>query len=270
MNNPNAATLAARSSPGPLGKDNLLSAVEAALEPLVLVLALWTIAIYFEGGLSGSYLILSVIVFSISFPGTPRLNASLPHMVLDIFTNWLWTGSLLVFAGLATGYQKEFDREAMVVWLAVVPFAQIGAQLALRGLAPYLVQLQGPAQRAVVVGMNDQGLALARRVGVTPYSRIEFAGFFDDRAPSRLDASNEFRVLGGLKDLPKFVRENGIKLIYLSLPMASQPRILQVLDELKDTTASIFFVPDMFITDLIQGRTGSVCGMPVISVCETP
>ena len=70
--------------------------------------------------------------------------------------------------------------------------------------------------------------------------------------------------------MPKYVRDNGVKLIYLSLPMASQPRILQVLDDLKDTTASIFFVPDMFITDLIQGRTGSVCGMPVISVCETP
>jgi len=26
----------------------------------------------------------------------------------------------------------------------------------------------------------------------------------------------------------------------------------------------------MFVTDLIQGRSGSVCGMPVISVCETP
>jgi putative colanic acid biosynthesis UDP-glucose lipid carrier transferase len=45
---------------------------------------------------------------------------------------------------------------------------------------------------------------------------------------------------------------------------------LHILDELKDTTASIFFVPDMFVTDLIQGRTGSVCGMPIISVCETP
>jgi putative colanic acid biosynthesis UDP-glucose lipid carrier transferase len=52
--------------------------------------------------------------------------------------------------------------------------------------------------------------------------------------------------------------------------MASQPRILQLLDELKDTTASIYFVPDMFFTDLIQGHTTSVCGMPVISVCETP
>jgi len=29
-------------------------------------------------------------------------------------------------------------------------------------------------------------------------------------------------------------------------------------------------VPDMFITDLIQGRSGNVCGPPVISVCESP
>src|SRR5262249_40760471 len=58
--------------------------------------------------------------------------------------------------------------------------------------------------------------------------------------------------------------------IYLSLPMASQPRIKQLLDALKDTTASVYFVPDMFVTDLIQGRTDTVCGLPVISVCETP
>jgi putative colanic acid biosynthesis UDP-glucose lipid carrier transferase len=52
--------------------------------------------------------------------------------------------------------------------------------------------------------------------------------------------------------------------------MASQPRILQILDDLKDTTASIYFVPDMFVTDLVQGHATSVCGMPVISVCDTP
>ena len=52
--------------------------------------------------------------------------------------------------------------------------------------------------------------------------------------------------------------------------MASRPRILQVLDGLKDTTASIYFVPDMFVTDLIQGRSDSVCGVNVISVCDTP
>jgi putative colanic acid biosynthesis UDP-glucose lipid carrier transferase len=52
--------------------------------------------------------------------------------------------------------------------------------------------------------------------------------------------------------------------------MATQPRILNLLEELKDTTASIFFVPDLFVTDLIQGRMDNINGMPVVAVCETP
>lgn len=52
--------------------------------------------------------------------------------------------------------------------------------------------------------------------------------------------------------------------VRLSLPMTSRPRILQVRDGRKDTTASIYFVLDMFITDLIQGRSDSVCGVTVV------
>jgi putative colanic acid biosynthesis UDP-glucose lipid carrier transferase len=86
----------------------------------------------------------------------------------------------------------------------------------------------------------------------------------------RLNAPSGFALIDKLNALPQYVKEKNIQQIYLSLPMASQPRILQVLDDLKDTTASIYFVPDMFVTDLIQGRSGSVCGTPVIAVCETP
>jgi len=265
-----AGALSARNEPGPLGKDNLLSAFEAGLDPLSLVISLWAVALYFEGELTGPYLILSVIVFSLTFPGSPRLNSSWWQLLGDVAINWLWVASLLVVTGIATGYQKEFSREAMLVWLVGAPLVQIVGHLLLRIAAPYLVQLQGAPRRAIIVGMNGQGVALASRVEETPYSRIEFAGFFDDRDIERLDASSDYRMIGRLAQLPKYVRDNNIQLIYLSLPMASQPRILQVLDELKDTTASIFFVPDMFVTDLIQGRTGSVCGMPVISVCETP
>jgi putative colanic acid biosynthesis UDP-glucose lipid carrier transferase len=78
------------------------------------------------------------------------------------------------------------------------------------------------------------------------------------------------RLVGKIDDLPAYVKQHRIQFIYLSLPMASRPRILQVLDGLKDTTASIYFVPDMFITDLIQGRSDTVCGVTVISVCDTP
>jgi putative colanic acid biosynthesis UDP-glucose lipid carrier transferase len=52
--------------------------------------------------------------------------------------------------------------------------------------------------------------------------------------------------------------------------MASQPRILKLLEDLRDTTASIYFVPDIFVSDLIQARVDSIGGLPVVAVCETP
>jgi putative colanic acid biosynthesis UDP-glucose lipid carrier transferase len=52
--------------------------------------------------------------------------------------------------------------------------------------------------------------------------------------------------------------------------MASQPRIIKLLEELRDTTASIYFVPDIFLFDLIQARVDSIGDLPVVAVCETP
>jgi putative colanic acid biosynthesis UDP-glucose lipid carrier transferase len=52
--------------------------------------------------------------------------------------------------------------------------------------------------------------------------------------------------------------------------MASQPRILALLDALRDTTASIYFAPDIFVHDLIQARVETIGGMPVVAVCESP
>lgn len=265
-----SSSIVVGSAPGPLDRDNLLSFVEMGLEPAVLVLSLWSTAFFLAGGLSGPVFILSVIVFSVSFPGTPRLNTRWPSLIFNLLGSWLLMAGLLVAVGIATGYIREFSSRFVVTWLVVAPMSLLVAQGLLRWLAPYLLRLQGQVQRAIIVGMNEQGVALASRVGQTPYSRIEFYGFFDDRDLERLDASSDFRMLGRIAEMPRFVRGKNIQLIYLSLPMASQPRILQILDELKDSTASIFFVPDMFITDLIQGHTGSVCGIPVISVCETP
>ncbi|HEX8873918.1 MAG TPA: undecaprenyl-phosphate glucose phosphotransferase, partial [Nitrosospira sp.] len=271
-----AATVSA-SHPGSLG-NNMLSAVEAILDPAMLTLSLWLVSAGIEGQPLPPYLILGVIVFSITFPGASRLQFSLKRLIFDVLYSWFWVALLLFFLGFATGYIAEFSSHALMTWLWVAPMSQIGAHLALRAGAPYLLMLQGPPQRAIIVGMNEQGIALAGRIHGTRYSRIDLAGFFDDRNQDRLQevtrgithGTRHGQLLGRLRELPDFVKENRIQFIYLSLPMASQPRILHVLDELKDTTASIYFVPDMFITDLIQGRSGSVCGMPVISVCESP
>ena len=189
---------------------------------------------------------------------------------MDVLINWVWIAGLLLLTGFATGYIREFSEDVLRTWLWAAPVAELCVHLSLRAAAPWLLALQGPPQRAIIVGMNEQGTQLASRLNEATYSHVELLGFVDSRSPDRLSRSAHHTLLGKIDQLSEIVKKNHVQVIYLSLPMASQPRILQLLDNLKDTTASIYFVPDMFFTDLIQGHTGSVCGLPVISVCETP
>jgi len=43
-----------------------------------------------------------------------------------------------------------------------------------------------------------------------------------------------------------------------------------LLEDLQSTTASIFFVPDVFGISIIQGRLQDFNGVPVVGICETP
>jgi len=252
------------------GRSQVFRVIEAAIDPCIWVLTLWALAIYLTGRLSSAYLILGMLVFSLSFPGASKLHVSALRIIFNMCFNWAWIAGLLLLIGFGTAYIHVFSIRVIGHWLWLVPLSQVLAHMALRRAAPHLIRLQGALPQAVIVGMNPQGEALARGITGSEYTGIQLLGFIDDRGEKRCGKQEKFKLLGKIDELPEYVKRNRVQLIYLSLPMTSRPRILQVLDGLKDTTASIYFVPDMFITDLIQGRSDAVCGVTVISVCDTP
>jgi putative colanic acid biosynthesis UDP-glucose lipid carrier transferase len=253
-----------------MGQSRLLQALEAVLEPVVAVLSLWGLVWFFGDDLGPAWLIASIVVFALAFPGRRQLRLSPRRVVVGTLLAWLWTAGLLLAMGFATGHIDAYDALILAHWMWFAPVAQLVTHWGLRRAAPHLIRLQGPALRAVVVGMNEQGCTLADRLAATTDSGIQLVGFFDDRRHGRRHGCERHRHLGRMSELAGYVKANRINLIYLSLPMVAQPRITNLLDALKDTTASVYFVPDMFVTDLIQGRSDLVCGLPVISVCETP
>lgn len=253
-----------------LGLSHFFTVIETVLDPMILVLSLYVLALYFEKSVSPAYMILSVIVFSLTFPGTSQFRISISRVIFNILFQWLWISSLLLLTGFATEYINSFPMSVLLNWLWFAPVTQIGAHLILRAAAPSLLKLQGPLRTAVIVGFNEQGESLAKHIIESHYCGINLLGFFDDRSLELRDKKDEFFLLGKIEELSDYVKKNRVHSIYLSLPMTSRPRILNVLDGLKDTTASIYFVPDMFITDLIQGRADSACGVTVVSVCDTP
>ena len=253
-----------------ISRDNLIQSIEAIVEPLVVVLCTWGISMLDEGELTPTYLILSLILFTMTFPGRSILNLTLFRLIRNTVASWLSMASLLLFFAYAARFLDLFSPNAILAWLWVTPVCLIISSLALRAAAPSIIALQGPRNRAVIAGMNEQGMSLAISIWNNKFISTEVVGFFEDRDPSRQLLDERFPVLGSLNSLPDYVRSNNINTIYLSLPMVNQPRILSLLDEMKDTTASIYFVPDTFMTDLIQGQLGQIDGIPVVAVCETP
>jgi putative colanic acid biosynthesis UDP-glucose lipid carrier transferase len=250
-----------------IARDNILYTTEALLGPLVIVLVLWSIAFLIEGGLDPAYLILSLILFSLTFPSSSKVNLPKWEVVSNVIINWIIISVLLISFGIASGYIELFSISAILLWIWLTPVCQLAGDFALRSIAPILVKLQGPVKQTIIVGMNEQGLALAERLS-NNYIAADLLGFFD--TGEHADQDSGFPLLGKLEDIQAFVKKHKVNVIYLCLPASNQEAIMNLLDELKDTTASIYFVPDIFHADLIQARAGQIEDIPVVAVCETP
>jgi putative colanic acid biosynthesis UDP-glucose lipid carrier transferase len=155
-------------------------------------------------------------------------------------------------------------------WALVTPVLIIFAHLLLDKYIAYFSRSAGKSRRAIIVGANDIGKLLAERVAEKPRRGLTLDGFFDDRGAGRLGESRPANVLGKLADIPDYVRQNPIDVIFVALPMRNVRRVMELLDDLQDTTVSIYYVPDVFVFDLIQCRTDDIEGMPIVALCESP
>jgi putative colanic acid biosynthesis UDP-glucose lipid carrier transferase len=184
----------------------------------------------------------------------------------SIFAWAIVVGSLSV-VGFALQLGTEFSRRLLLTWAVLSPVMIAGVQYFVQVL---LIRRFLPRQRAVVAGISDVGRRLGQKIARNQSHSIELEGWFEDRSADRIGPVEGGQTLGTLNDLPEYVRRNKIDLIYIAIPIRYEKRMRGLLDDLQDTTASIYFVPDIFVFDLIQSRVDSISGIPVLALCETP
>jgi putative colanic acid biosynthesis UDP-glucose lipid carrier transferase len=93
---------------------------------------------------------------------------------------------------------------------------------------------------------------------------------FDDRSGDRVPESAHGYLLGKMDELPQFIDAHGVKDVFITLPLTSQPRIAGLMEALQNTTASLHFVPDIFGLSIIQGRLTDMGGVPVVGLLSSP
>lgn len=125
-------------------------------------------------------------------------------------------------------------------------------------------------RKAVVIGMTDIGTRWEERLESENRGEVQIVGYFDDRQSERLPHDHLGKLKGNMADAPGFVREQDVRVVYVALPMSRQPRIVDLLGALQDSTASVYFVLDVFAFNPVQAHLQSVGGIPLVAVRESP
>ncbi|MCI3950695.1 MAG: undecaprenyl-phosphate glucose phosphotransferase [Burkholderiales bacterium] len=251
----------------------LAAFVRVALAPSACVLSLGACMALFGEPFSPLYGSLAAVVFLVALrvfgelPLTNQRSLFMPGGA--ILPNWITVIGVLLFLAFVTKTSDLYSRKLLSAWFAVTPFALYGAQALARRLLHRFVASGVMVRTKVIVGVTEIGCELAREIDVDPCRGL-MKGFFDDRAPERLARMYPCEIVGGIDDVARYVKQHGINVVYITLPVAGNPKIARMLDELRDTTASVYFVPNALRFDLIQARLEHVGNVPAIAVCETP
>src|SRR5207302_11430525 len=97
--------------------------VRVALDPVVAIGALVISVFAFGEVFESSYLILALLVFSLTFPGSAPEGTSIRGLAGDVLANWTVIVVLLLVLGWATRSLGHFDQRVIVAWVLVTPVA---------------------------------------------------------------------------------------------------------------------------------------------------
>jgi putative colanic acid biosynthesis UDP-glucose lipid carrier transferase len=266
-----------------VAKNSLAIAVSAvsvtqAVAPAALAVgSLYGAIAAFDVSLTPPYHVLAIVValLALLLMGSPKpIGAEDPGgsfpISVALLIRWLLLLGTLLAIGYLTAFSSYYPRRVVLTWAVVTPPLIIAVALALQQVLERLLRAPASARTAVIAGCNEASLALVARLKKSNNSCMSVVGFFDDRDGERLHSKEQISLLGKLADLPQFIKARDVDVVFVALPIRHLSRVMALIDALRDTTVSIYYVPDICVFDLIQSTHASIGGIPVISMCETP
>ncbi|UCV13942.1 undecaprenyl-phosphate glucose phosphotransferase [Quatrionicoccus australiensis] len=197
---------------------------------------------------------------------------SLPRAVFATLVTWFWSAMCLVLLAFLTKTSSDYSRLVTMVWFGLTPLLLAISRVGLRVVLKSLRSGGKNTRTLAIAGKTQLGSQVLEKIERTPWLGMKFIGFFDDRLAARecKDAANHVDGVGRFDELVDLARAGKVDYVYITLPMRAEGRIVQLVTDLADTTASVYLVPNFFIFDLLHGKLASLDGIPVLSLHESP
>ncbi len=277
------------------GERHPLDLLQPTLDAFSILGSLYAVKIVARGWMDDAGIVLgllAVIIFLIlsKITGLARTRdrGNADYEITAIMITWVMTVMSLTVIGFATRYGEVFARSVMFTWAILAPMTVALCRMLLR-IAQQSAKRRGYGTRRVAIaGLNTLGRQTAQNIDAEPALGFNLVGFFDDRVEDRPSLSvsdmkdklaadghggeshDEATLSGNLSELVDQCRAGLIDTVMVTLPMRAEDRIRYLLDQLSDSTVSVYIVPDFFVFELLHSRWTNMGGLPAVSVFENP
>ena len=153
---------------------------------------------------------------------------------------------------------------ALGEWLCVLISSIVLIELAV------LPVFRRPAKRLAIAAITETSVAFAHSLSHQRFLALQFEGFFEDRAPSRLPDYAPFPVLCRLDAVEAYLAQHEMHHVLVSLPTQASYRFGFVLEQLLNSTCSVHYLHDFLLFRPIREAMTAVGNMSVFTIIDSP
>ncbi|MBV1912340.1 MAG: undecaprenyl-phosphate glucose phosphotransferase [Cycloclasticus sp.] len=190
-----------------------------------------------------------------------------------VLFSWVMTVVSLILADWLVFETDIYYATLMQTWLVVVPIQLIAWHAVVRVMLSYFRSKGHNSRQVAIVGATPLGNRLRQAFQDMDWSGLKFVGYYDDRThvsgDRRLDGEG-VNIVGGTEQLISDCKSGAVDTVYITISMSAEKRIKTLTEKLADSTASVYFVPDLFTFNLLNSRWVDYQGITAVSIYETP
>ena len=184
--------------------------------------------------------------------------------------SWLTVLLLLIVIAFMAKTSANFSRQWVTIWAVSAWSFLLLFRLALAQALRVMRKQGWNHRRIVIVGAGSLGRDVARRIQDSAWTGLDIVAFIDDDEELRKTHIEGVEVKCGTSGLCTLIETGDVDEVWLALPFPAERKIKEILHDLRHSTLSIRFVPDIFGFRLINHSVAEIAGLPILNLTDSP
>ena len=231
--------------------------------------AIWPMPVNYQIAILLGALIALIIFSSLNIYRSWRGKSWLSQAQL-LTVGWIITAGILIIIAFLTKTSTLFSRQWMAAWV----FSSWGLLLLFRLILTWslrTIRKRGwNHKKILIVGAGVLGQNVAQHLKEADWTGLEIIGFLDDDEALHGRLIEGIPVIGSANESGTIVQQNSVDEVWLALPLRAEERVKAILYDLRHSTVTIRFVPDIFGFRLLNHSVTDIAGIAVLDLSTSP